>query len=110
MTIQDAKEELVLLLTAIRGRTPDEWATYDPLGDAIVLAQAIADERKEVWGRIGTRKWMFHHLDVDGVDPHNATQMAEDAAEAFGMDDEGGPLDDPNHWIWDLAIEICPPE
>jgi hypothetical protein len=35
------------------------------------------------------------------------TGLAEAAAAAFGIDDEGGPLDDPDHWIWEAAIEAA---
>ena len=37
----------------------------------------------------------------------NLTGLAEAAAAAFGIDDEGGPLDDPDHWIWEAAIEAA---
>lgn len=37
----------------------------------------------------------------------NATLLAESAANAFDADFEYGPLDDPNHWIWEIAIEVA---
>ena len=43
------------------------------------------------------------HIDHGEV---NWTFLAEDAANHFDMADEGGPLDDETHWIWDLAQEV----
>jgi hypothetical protein len=43
---------------------------------------------------------MFNHL---ACDPDaSATTLAESAAIVLGHDEW---LDDPDHWIWDLAIE-----
>ena len=39
----------------------------------------------------------------------NATSLAEEAADHFGVKDLGGPLDDSDHWIWDLAAEVAGP-
>lgn len=36
----------------------------------------------------------------------NLTSLAEACAEAFDVADEGGPLDDPDHWIWEVAVEV----
>lgn len=36
----------------------------------------------------------------------NHTSLAEACAEAFDVADEGGPLDDPDHWIWEVAVEV----
>lgn len=36
----------------------------------------------------------------------DCTGLAEACAEAFDMADEGGPLDDPDHWIWEVAVEV----
>jgi hypothetical protein len=35
----------------------------------------------------------------------NLTELAESAAREFGIDDQGGPLDDETHWIWEIPIE-----
>lgn len=37
----------------------------------------------------------------------NATALAEAAASAFDADYVNGPLDDPDHWIWEAALEIA---
>lgn len=34
------------------------------------------------------------------------TTLAETTAEDFDVDQTGGPLDDPSHWIWDLAADL----
>lgn len=36
----------------------------------------------------------------------NATSLAEAAAGAFDVDHVGGPLDDPDHWIWEIAVDL----
>jgi hypothetical protein len=36
-----------------------------------------------------------------------ATDHGRAAAGAYGIDDEDGPLDDPEHWIWEAAIEAA---
>lgn len=33
--------------------------------------------------------------------------LAEAAADAFDLADEGGPLDETDHWIWDVARETA---
>ena len=51
------------------------------------------------------RRAMFNHL---ACDPHaSATALAESAAITLGHDEW---LDDPDHWIWDLALEIGDPQ
>lgn len=35
----------------------------------------------------------------------NATALAEAAAEAFEQNGLDGPLDDEQHWIWELALK-----
>lgn len=35
----------------------------------------------------------------------NLTSLAESAAIHFNQDHLGGPLDDPDHWIWEIAAE-----
>ncbi|MCP4592004.1 MAG: hypothetical protein GY842_14815 [bacterium] len=39
----------------------------------------------------------------DGIDV-NLTRLAEECAAHFGEDEIGGPLDDPDHPVWDWAI------
>ena len=36
----------------------------------------------------------------------NHTSLVESAASYFEQDYENGPLDDPDHWIWEIALEI----
>lgn len=36
----------------------------------------------------------------------NMTELAEHCATVFGVDHLGGPLDQTEHWIWDLAYEV----
>jgi hypothetical protein len=60
--------------------------------------------------RSAVTAWMVLNLDEHrdartGI--VNLTALAEAAAGAYGIDDEGGPLDDPEHWIWEAAIEAA---
>lgn len=54
------------------------------------------------------RRWMKNavalHTDKNGE--VNTTSLAESCAHAFNQNDEGGPLDDETHWIWDIAMEF----
>lgn len=51
------------------------------------------------------RKWMLRNKQ----DYNNATSLAEAAAHhAIGDNDTW--LDDSDHWIWELAIDILPTE
>lgn len=34
------------------------------------------------------------------------TSLVESAAGYFEQDYENGPLDDPDHWIWEIVLEI----
>lgn len=36
----------------------------------------------------------------------NCTKITEACAHAFGMDHEDGPLDCPDHWIWEVAVKV----
>lgn len=36
----------------------------------------------------------------------NMTELAEHCATVFGADHLGGPLDQPEHWLWDLAYQV----
>lgn len=40
--------------------------------------------------------WMKHHQE----NQDDLTQIVEEAARYFEQDHEGGPLDQPDHWIW----------
>ena len=44
------------------------------------------------------------HRDENGEINH--TSLAEAIAAQFNENDEGGPLDDPDHWIWEVALEV----
>ena len=37
----------------------------------------------------------------------NLTRLAEDCADHFGCNHEGGPLDDETHEIWEWAIDAA---
>lgn len=37
----------------------------------------------------------------------NLTELAEDAAGYFHQNHKGGCLDDPDHWIWELAARFA---
>lgn len=53
--------------------------------------------------RAKIKGWMIRHED----EAETATELAEMAAhEAPGGEDEW--LDDPDHWIWEIAIEVKP--
>lgn len=56
--------------------------------------------------RAKVKVWMLnmaHHHD-------NATSLAEDAAHNADTVDHDAWLDDSNHFVWELAIEIIPGE
>ena len=36
----------------------------------------------------------------------DCTKLAEMCCEHFNCNDEGGPLDDPDHFVWDLAFQV----
>jgi len=36
----------------------------------------------------------------------NLTSLAESCCRAFNCSDEGGPLDQEDHWIWDVAADF----
>lgn len=65
---------------------------------------------REAFNGTNVRRWMRRELETDGMfygppDQINATLLAENAAEYFGVKDKRGPLDDPNHWIWEIALD-----
>lgn len=55
-------------------------------------------------------KSYMNNIYSDHVDNHtgeiNYTSLVESAACCFEQDYENGPLDDPDHWIWEIALEI----
>ena len=61
----------------------------------------------DTFDRNAVRSWMRVNK-RDFADPRtgeiNATTLAEAAADAFEQNHVGGPLDDPDHWIWEVAI------
>lgn len=64
-------------------------------------------ETSSAFSEAAAGRWMREHADdylEDGTDEPQPTQLAEACAAAFGVDGVGGPLDDPDHWIWDAAI------
>lgn len=61
--------------------------------------------------RTAVEAWMLLALDEhrDALTGEvNHTSLAEAAADAFDVADEGGPLDDPDHWVWEVAVEVSP--
>jgi hypothetical protein len=66
--------------------------------------------REERYLQACVSHWMagqvVEHFDACG-EP-DATGLAEAAAHLFDLDEESGPLDQPEHWIWDLAVEAFP--
>jgi hypothetical protein len=66
----------------------------------------MRDEFFRLQGKV--KKWMRANLETyrDGCGDVNLTAIAEGAAEEFGIDHEGGPLDDPDSWILDLAFKV----
>lgn len=56
------------------------------------------------------RAWMIqnvHDYEDRSCGEVNCTALAEGCADAFGQADEGGPLDEETHWIWDLAVDVA---
>lgn len=50
--------------------------------------------------------WMRAEADVTDAGELSATKLAESCADHFDVKDEGGPLDDDGHWIWEVALEV----
>lgn len=65
-----------------------------------------AKEFSRLQGKV--KVWMRSNLDTyrDECGDVNLTALAEGAAAEFEINDEGGPLDDPDSWIWDLAVKV----
>jgi hypothetical protein len=60
--------------------------------------------------RRAVSRWMGANA-IEHIDPRtgelNMTSLAEAAAEAFGQNEPGGPLDDETHFIWELAARLA---
>lgn len=56
------------------------------------------------------RKWMQANCG-SFQDPKtgeiNCTELAEECATNFDVDEFGGVLEDETHWIWDIALEVA---
>lgn len=54
------------------------------------------------------RRWMRTNASnhVDACGEVDFTSLTTAAASAFNVDDVGGPLDDSEHWIWELALDV----
>jgi hypothetical protein len=68
-------------------------------------------KNNSTWNRSAARKWMRSMVETyqDRVTGEvNLTEIVEGCAGAFGVDGIGGPLDDPDHWIWEVAVEVAP--
>lgn len=72
---------------------------------AVAIAAAFTRPR--------VRRWMRQHV-AEHVDARtgevNCTQLAEEAADYFEQYDVDGPIDDPDHWIWEVAAEVGDPD
>lgn len=60
--------------------------------------------------REAAERWMLNAVN-DGLHMEhgevNMTSLAEGCADHFDVaDEEGSPLDDPDHWIWEVALAI----
>jgi hypothetical protein len=61
------------------------------------------------WNKPEVLRWMRINLEDhrDRVTGEvNLTALAEAAAAEWGQDHEDGPLDDPDHWVWEAAVEV----
>ncbi len=60
------------------------------------------------FSRANVSSWMRRHRDDhrDGLTGEvDATALAEAAAASFDQNGIDGPLDDEQHWIWELALK-----
>ena len=55
------------------------------------------------------RKWMRRNADayLEPTGEVNLTRLAEACAAEFDANQEGGPLDDEEHFIWEIAVEVA---
>jgi hypothetical protein len=60
-----------------------------------------APARGRSFTRENVLRWMRLHVDEYGTE----TELAEAAAEVFEVNDVPGPLDDEQHWIWEVAVD-----
>lgn len=53
------------------------------------------------------RSWMRRNVTdhIDECGEVNCTLLAENCCDAFDCKDEGGPLDDETHFVWEVAAE-----
>lgn len=61
------------------------------------------------WNKPEVLRWMQANADDyrDRITGEvNLTALAEAAANHWCQDYEGGPLDDPDHWVWELAAKV----
>lgn len=61
----------------------------------------------QIVSRASIKRWMEDNVAdfIDGGEVQ-ATALAEAAARQFEIDYENGPLDDSDHWLWELPLEI----
>ena len=85
-----------------------EWELREFIAKLVV---SIADKSTlNRFAQCTALTWMRQHR-AEHVDPTtnevNCTSIAEACAHEFGENEEGGPLDDDSHWIWELALYIA---
>ena len=59
------------------------------------------------FNKLNARNWCRRHADTfrdRRTGEVDSTALAEACAAHFDVDGLRGPLDDPDHWIWDVAI------
>lgn len=61
--------------------------------------------------RDAAKRWMHEAVRVrgehiDACGEVELTPLVEACADAFDQTEEGGPLDDHLHWIWEVALEV----
>ena len=54
------------------------------------------------------RAWMLRNVGdfEDKCGGVNCTSLVESCCEEFDEDGLGGPVDDNDHWVWELAIDV----
>ena len=65
------------------------------------MGQEFNKKNVRAWMRLNCEAFVDYE-----TNEMNFTLLAEGAACAFEMDHIGGPLDDSNHWIWELPLEF----
>lgn len=63
----------------------------------------------DTFDRRRVRAWMRNHANAhtDQCGDVNMTSLSEAAAAEFNQDHLNGPLDDPDHWIWEVALDVA---